>query len=129
MTARTKVRITANFERNLEEIARFLADAEARGAFDALLDCLAEEVVPILERHPDIGRDFLARSACSAEAETRVKRLTTRLAAMGRQASIREYVTAHYLVLYAHADDAVHLLAIRHHRQLSFDFGTLWSER
>jgi len=126
MSARATVRITGHFERNLEAVERrFLLEAEAHGAFDALLDGLADEVVPTLERHPAIGRDFLTKSADSAEAETRIARLTARLAATGEQASIREYVIAHYLVLYAHVDDTVYLLAIRHHRQLSFDLGAL----
>jgi hypothetical protein len=126
MRARATVRITGNFECNLEEIERFLREADAPSAFDALLDALSDEVVPTLERHPDIGRDFLARPAHSAEAEARVERLAAKLAAIAEQTSIREYVMAHNLVLYAHASNTVFLLAIRHHRQLSFDLDTLW---
>lgn len=35
---------------------------------------------------------------------------------------------ANYLLLYtvAHTEDTVHLLTIRHHRPLSFDFARLW---
>jgi hypothetical protein len=129
MSAQATVRITGHFGRNLGEVERFLLEAEAHGAFDALLNDLADEVVPTLERHPGIGRDLLKRFAHSAEAETRIERLTARLAPMGEQACIREFVMAHYLVLCAHVDDTVYLLGIRHHRQLSFDLGALWLTR
>jgi hypothetical protein len=32
----------------------------------------------------------------------------------------------HYLLLYARINGMVYLLSIRHQRQLSFDFETLW---
>jgi uncharacterized protein with von Willebrand factor type A (vWA) domain len=41
---------SANFERNLEAIERFLLDTEAPQVFDALLDQLMDTVVPNLER-------------------------------------------------------------------------------
>ena len=37
-----------------------------------------------------------------------------------------EYILDHYLVLYAQIDANLYLLAIRHHRQLSFDFQSHW---
>jgi hypothetical protein len=33
----------------------------------------------------------------------------------------------HYLVLYAQIDGNIHLLSIKHHRKLSFDFEAHWS--
>jgi hypothetical protein len=36
---------------------------------------------------------------------------------------------AHHLVLYVQVDDDVFLLAIKHHRQLSFDFEGQWEGR
>ncbi len=38
MTKKTTVTLTANFERSLESIEAFLAEAEAQHAYDALLD-------------------------------------------------------------------------------------------
>jgi hypothetical protein len=32
----------------------------------------------------------------------------------------------HYLVLYAQIGEHIHLLSIKHHRQLSFDFEAHW---
>lgn len=56
--------------------------------------------------------------------------LQARLAvvATNSAASLREYVMAHYLVLYMRADDDIFLLSIKHHRQLSFDFEGHWGD-
>ena len=61
MAQKTIVRLTANFERNLESTAAFLAEANAQHACDALLDALLDTVVPNLERFPDIGRLFIVQ--------------------------------------------------------------------
>jgi hypothetical protein len=39
---------------------------------------------------------------------------------------LREYVLKDYVLLYALIGKAIYLLAIRHHRQLSFDFEGHW---
>ncbi len=120
------VRLTANFERNLEEIEQFLIDAEAASAYDGLLDDLLETVIPNLERFPAMERSFLTRPLRSVEATNGLEALQGKLAKIGGNAEIREYVLQHYLLLYAWRGEEVFLLAIRHHRQLSFDFGALW---
>ena len=116
------VHLTANFERNLADVARFLEAAQAPRAFDAVLDELLETVVPNLERFPDMGRRFLSRPVRSVEASNALAKLQQQLAAIAQDGEIREYVMAHYLVLYAHFDTRVYLLSIRHHKQLSFGF-------
>lgn len=121
------VRLTANFEHNLDEIEAFLSEAEAPQAFDALLEALTETVVPNLERFPAMGRTFLSRPIRSVEASNGIDLLQGKLSKLGEGAEIREYVLQHYLVLYACAGTVVYLLSIRHHRQLSFDFEHLWS--
>jgi plasmid stabilization system protein ParE len=123
MSGQVTVRITRNFERNLDAIEAFLTQAEAPEAFDRLLDELSERVIPMLERHPDIGRDHLARSADSVEAQFKREAVIASLSTLDAAGSIREYVLAHYLILYAPLPETVHLLAIRHHRQLHFDLG------
>ena len=124
MAAVFEVRITAHFRRTLDEIEVFLLEAEGAEAFDALLDDLYESTIPNLERFPDMGRDFLTRAADSVEAVQSRDRLRT-LVGSG---SLREYIQPPYLLLYATAGRLVHLLAIRHHRQLSFDFAGLWDD-
>ena len=122
MTLPHTVHLTANFERNLADVAQFLEAAQAPQAFDAVLDELLETVVPNLERFPDMGRRFLSRPVRSVEASNALAKLQQQLAATAQDGEIREYVMAHYLVLYAHFDSRVYLLSIRHHKQLSFDF-------
>ncbi len=119
---RASVRIAANFERNLEAIEAFLAQAGAPQACDALLDVLAGTVIQNLEKHPRIGRPFLERPAQSIEARERIRMLKARTDA----GELREYLSGDYLMLYALIGTTVYLLAIKHHRQLSFDLGAHW---
>ncbi len=126
MTARHTVRLAANFERNLAEIEALLMEVEAPWAFDALPDELAETTLPNLERFPGMGRLFLARPARSVEVANGIARLTAQLGALAKDGELREYVMAHYLLLYARIEGTVYLLSIRHQRQLSFDFQALW---
>jgi plasmid stabilization system protein ParE len=121
------VKLTANFERNLADIERFLTEANAASAYDALLDELLDTVVPNLERFPGMGRPFLSRAVGSVETTNALAALRTKLANMvADEDELREYVMNHYLVLYAQIDGTIHLLSIKHHRQLSFDFEAHW---
>jgi hypothetical protein len=124
------VKLTANFERNLADIERFLIEVEAPQAFDGLLDELLDTVIPNLERFPGIGRPFLNRSVGSVEASNALSALRSKLkAVLAEPDGLREYVMDRYLVLYAQIKGNTHLLSIKHHRQLSFDFEAHWSSR
>ena len=79
----------------------FLGKAEAPRAVDALLNELTKTVLPNLERFPGIGRLLLGRPARSVEALSELDRLTQRLGAIAKGCDVREYVTTHYLLLYA----------------------------
>lgn len=125
-TEQYTVKLTRNFERNLDDIERFLEENEATSGFDLLLDQLADTVVPNLETFPKMGRPFLDRPALSIEAMSRVEKLRAQLDGLGSSSDVREYVLSRYLVLYAVIDTTVYLLSIRNHRQLSFDFEDLW---
>lgn len=126
MTQKSVVKLTANFERSLGSIEQFLIEAEAAYAFDALLDELAETILPNLERFPDIGRLFLSRDAHSVEGITALNALRNKLNAIAQGADLREYLFSDYLLLYANCGDTVYLLSIKHHRQLSFDLQAIW---
>jgi len=128
MVKECAVKLTANFERNLADIEQFLNEAEAPQAFDALLDELLDTVIPNLERFPGLGRPFFNRAVGSVEATNAIAALRTKLAAVANSTPdrLREYVTSHYLVLYAHVNDSIFLLSIKHHRQISFDFEAHW---
>jgi plasmid stabilization system protein ParE len=129
VASKTRVKLSANFERNLESIEAFWLDADAPKAFDALIDELLETVLPNLERFPGMGRPFFERARRSVEAGMAVERLTAKLRAIAQDGELREYVMTNYLVLYARLDATVYLLAIKHHRQISFDFESLWQSK
>jgi hypothetical protein len=125
---RLSVRITANFEHNLENVERFLTDNDSADSYDRLLAGLTESVIPNLQRFPDMGRPFLDRETGSIETRTAHEGLKAKLAklAAGTTSAVREYVWSDHLILYARIGDVVYLLSIRHHRQLSFDFAGHW---
>jgi plasmid stabilization system protein ParE len=124
--AKHTVKLTGNFERNLEALEAFLVEAEAPQAFDALLDELTDTLIPNLENFPGMGRLFLERPVRSVEVANGIARLTKQLGSLANDGELREYVMTHYLLLYARINGMVYLLSIRHQRQLSFDFETLW---
>ena len=127
MAKKPAVKFTANFERNLEDIERFLSEAETPQAFDGLLDELLETVIPNLERFPEMGRPFMARQPRSVETTNALTTLRVKLSALAPDVdAIREYVLKDYLLLYALIGEAIYLLSIMHQRQLSFDFEGHW---
>lgn len=117
------IRATANFRRNLEQIEAFLAGAGAPKEFDRLLRSLADEVIPDIERFPEIGADFLGRAPLSADGRARFAKV---LALLGPDASVRQLIRGDFIILYAIRREGIYLVAIRHHRQLSFDFPAHW---
>lgn len=122
-TRHRRVRVAANFRRNLERIEVFLQEAGATLEFDTILRRLAEEIVPSVERFPEIGADFLERAPLSTDG----KALFARVAALlGPGDSLRQLVVGDYILLYLVQDEGVVLLSIRHHRELSFDFAGHW---
>ena len=116
------VRTTTNFEKNLESIESFWTENDYPRGFEKLLDELSETVIPNLERFPTMGRPFLARKTESVEEVARLEKVAARLLKIDGKGELREYVMDDYLVLYAVMKSAVYLLAIKHHKQLGFDF-------
>ncbi|MCY7307259.1 MAG: type II toxin-antitoxin system RelE/ParE family toxin [Rhodoferax sp.] len=125
------VKFTANFEANLASIEAFWRERGAPQAYALLLEDLGKTVIGNLEQHPHFGRRFLSRSPQSIEARSRVASLQQRLDGV----DLREYLTGDYLILYSLSAEIrnggrpiiLYLLAIRHHRQLSFDFEGFWT--
>ncbi|MDO8412647.1 MAG: type II toxin-antitoxin system RelE/ParE family toxin [Gallionellaceae bacterium] len=124
MARKITVKLTANFERNLEAIESFLVEANAPQVYDHLLDDLADTLIPNLEYFPAMGRPFLERPVCSVEVANALAQLKKKL----RGSELREYLFLDYLVLYAKFGEFIYLLSVKHHRQLSFDFQSLWPE-
>ena len=118
-----RVELTVSFQERLDAVEAFLLEVGAGPAFDALLADLRVTVIPNLARFPRIGRRYLDKPSQSSEALAQLAALP-----VGAPAALREYLHGDYLMLYTatDADATVTLLSIRHHRQLSFDFGKLW---
>ena len=114
--------LTANVERNLVSVGEFLAAADASLAFDALIARLSDELIPTLERFPELGADFTGRAPLSVEGRA----LFERLVELAGDGEVRQLIEGDYVILYLVRGGSVYLLSIRHHRQVSFDFGGHW---
>lgn len=114
---------TENFLRNLDAIETFLKP-EGTAAFQRLLDRLLDDIIPMLTRFPDAGRNFLHHPVCSREARTLVRKLGSLMSPID---DLREFVVEDYLLLYLRRGRKLIFLAIKHHRQLSFDLRRFWA--
>lgn len=119
-----RVELTASFLERLAAIEAFLNEADAAFAYDRLLDELRTAVIPNLRRFPRIGRRYLDQPPQSAESLVQLSALPA-----GTADRLREYLHGDYLILYTVATPGhlVHLLSIRHHRELSFQFARIWA--
>lgn len=115
-----------NAERNLEEIEAFLEGSDGRVRFSALLTRLFDTIVPNLAQHPLLGADFLEHRVASVQGQLGVNSL---VASLAPGELLREYVSGDYLVLYLVRPDDLVVLAIKHHRQLSYDLPAFWAQR
>lgn len=118
-----RVELTASFLERLAAIESFLTAADAGSSYDELLDELRTTVIPNLRRFPRIGRRYLDHPPQSAEALAQLAALP-----VGVADRLREYLHGDYLILYTATTPGrlIHLLSIRHHRELSFQFSRLW---
>ena len=122
MAGRFRPFFTENFAANLDAVRVFL-EPEGRSAFRRLLDRLFDEVVPNLSRFPQSGRFFLGSGIRSVEAQTLARRLK---AGLRKRDDLREFIVDDYLILYLVRGNRLYFLAIKHHRQLSFNLKLLW---
>lgn len=122
LPAQARVRAARNFARNLDEAYRFLAEQDAATAmtrFANLQGALADA------RSALASNSFGGRPARFLRPHSLTARLKARrildLAAQAGLPHLREFVTGKYVLLYAHSDADVMLLALKHGRQLEFD--------
>ncbi len=123
MAARVRPFFTQNFAANLDSIRLFL-EPEGRSAFRQLLSRIFEDIVPNLCRFPQSGRPFLAHAVRSLEAQSLLDRLKS---VLRKGDDLREFVVDDYIILYLIRRNRLYFLAIKHHRQLSFDFRRFWT--
>ena len=113
---------TENFTVNLDALEAFLPPG-GQGAFQRTLSRLIDDIVPTLCRFPQSGRSFLAQPVGSVEAQNLAAQLSENLS---QGDDLREFIVDDYLVLYLVRQPRIYFLAIKHHRQLSFDLRRFW---
>ena len=115
---------TDNYRGNLDSIETYWEACLFPAGNGRLLTELSATALVHLPNHPRMGRNFLQRQPRSVDTVTRAQKLDALLNTLGtdtQRAEIRVYVMTDYLLLYALVGDVIHLLAIKHHKQLSFD--------
>lgn len=110
-----------NFVFNLEATHAFFVAQDAATALTRFNQLKAElrEMKRVLNWSPASGRPARFLNSQSAQAQMRTASIM-QLAAQVGLPSLREYVVAQHVVLYAHAESEVMLLALKHHRQLTY---------
>lgn len=115
----------------VEAAQNFLANLDAAHAFFALqdvdsadlrlrkLNAELREMISVLSWSPGSGRPARFMTGRSAQARLRTETVM-RLAEQAGLPFLREYVVGQHIVLYAHSEVEVVLLALKHQRQLTY---------
>lgn len=123
MTLPVNARVEAapNFLSNLEDVHLFFVEQDVDSAAERLRKLKAElrEMIAILSWSPAGGHPARFLAGRSVQARLRVV-VVQRLAQQAGLPYLREYVVGRHIVLYAHSDVEVVLLALKHQRQLTY---------
>ena len=123
MTLPVNARVEAapNFLSNLDLAHQFFIVQDSDSADLRLRKLKAElrEMVSILSWSPASGHPARFMAGRSAQARLRVE-VVQKLAVDAGLPFLREYVVSNHVVLYAHSDVEVVLLALKHQRQLIY---------
>lgn len=123
MTLPTHARVEAapNFFSNLEVARLFFIEQDADSASERFSKLKAElrEMVTVLSWSPASGHPARFFTARSAQARLRAQTVQ-QLAAQAGLPNLREYIVSRHIVLYAHAETEIVLLALKHQRQLTY---------
>jgi len=123
MTLPVNARVEAapNFLSNLDAAHQFFIDQDMDSAPSRLRKLKSQllEMVSILRWSPASGHPARFMSGHSVQARLRTE-FVYKLAVQAGLPSLREYIVGSYVVLYAHSDVEVVLLAIKHQRQLIY---------
>lgn len=117
-----QVTAAPNFATNLKQVQAFfeVQDVQTTAARMVRLKAELREMNTLLAWSPACGRT--ARFVNGRSVQARVKAASVvQLATQAGLPFLREYVLTQHLVLYAHSDSEVVLLALKHHRQLGYN--------
>jgi len=113
------IKVTGNFEHNLESIRCYFHQQHQTEKYQELLDNLFDKIIPNLQSHPMIGFDLLAQTINTVEEQRQVDIIKTKLA---KNTQIRQYNDKDYIVLYTLTKNKeITLLAIKDRQQMVFD--------
>ena len=115
------VEAAPNFLENLVAAHQFFVRQDADSAASRLTKLKSElrDMVSILSWSPASGRP--ARFLAAKSAQVRLKAdAVQRLAEQAGLPDLREFIVGQHVVLYAHSETEVVLLAIKHQRQLAY---------
>ena len=119
-----KVEAAPNFLTNLEAAYQFfqIQDVDTADARLSKLKADLREMVAVLAWSPARGRParFLSPKSVQAKLKTHAVLCFAEQAGLP---GLREYVIGQHIVLYAHSETDVVLLALKHQRQLSYAAG------
>ncbi len=119
-----KVEAAPNFLMNLEAAYQFfkIQDIDTADTRLSRLKGDLREMIAVLAWSPATGRPgrFLFPKSAQAKLKTQA---VLHLAEQAGLPSLREYVIGQHIVLYAHSETDVVLLALKHQRQLSYAAG------
>lgn len=116
-----KVEAAPNFLANLDAAHQFFQgqDADSTKARFNRLKTDLREMIAILAWSPASGRSARFLSAQSAQAMLKANAVQ-QLAEQAGLPHLREYIVGQHIVLYAHSETDVVLLALKHQRQLMY---------
>ena len=116
-----RVEAAPNFLSNLQAAHQFFIEQDADSATERFRKLKAElrEMIAVLSWSPASGHPARFFTARSAQARLRVQTVQ-QLAAQAGLPYLREYLVSRHIVLYAHSDAQVVLLALKHQRQLTY---------
>ncbi|MFA7243341.1 MAG: hypothetical protein WC091_24805 [Sulfuricellaceae bacterium] len=116
-----RVEAAPNFIANLEAAYQFFVMQDADSAAERYRKLKAElrEMIAVLGWSPASGHPARFLAGRSAQARFRAEAVQY-LAAQSGLPHLREYLVSRHVVLYAHSDIEVVLLAEKHQRQLAY---------
>lgn len=116
-----KVEATPNFLTNLDEAYAFFTLQDCDSADSRLKKLKAElrEMISVISWSPGSGRHARFLTGRSAQARIRTDSIL-RLADSVGLPFLRECIVGQHIVLYAHSETEVVLLALKHQRQLTY---------
>jgi hypothetical protein len=115
------VEAAPNFLTNLDQMYAFFALQDADSAYSRLIKPKAElrEMISVLSWSPGAGRPARFMTGKSNQALLRTE-IVLQLAEQAHLPFLREYVVGQHIILYAHSETEVVLLALKHQRQLIY---------